>query len=89
MTKTICDICGKELGPQLLFVKELRNREFAISSNGRIWDICGDCRSSMEEWINERKIQACDSKIFKDICPTSLAVSEEEYEQIKKAEEEA
>lgn len=52
MTITICDICGKQTekstGP-------LSAYKFAISSNGRMWDICNDCRESLNRCITIRR----------------------------------
>ena len=56
MKKIICDICGKEL-PLTYGIREhaLKDMNFAISSNGRLWDICQECRDSLNDWIMERK----------------------------------
>ena len=54
MIKTFCDICGKEVFG-LVFAKDLRNYQFSISSNGRLWDICNECREDLAVWIKDRK----------------------------------
>lgn len=57
MKKIICDICGKELS--LTYgIREtaLKDIHFAISSHGRLWDICQECRDSLNDWMMERKI---------------------------------
>ena len=53
MTKTVCDICGKEM-PTIKFVDTIENYEFCISSYGEIWDICTECRESLNRWITIR-----------------------------------
>ena len=50
MTKTICDICGKEMP-----TTNDRGYNFCISSYGRFWDICNDCRQELNKWIKNRK----------------------------------
>ena len=50
MTKTVCDICGKEM-PTIKFVDTIENHAFCISSYGEIWDICTECRESLNKWI--------------------------------------
>lgn len=60
MTKTICDICGKEMPTQKPYAN-FRNFNFCISSNGRTWDICNECRVSLDRWITTRK-RGCDEK---------------------------
>jgi len=54
MTKTICDICGKEM-PTTKFVDHIEDLNFCISSHGRIWDICTECRDELNEWMKKRK----------------------------------
>lgn len=54
MTKTVCDICGKEM-PTAKFVDDIRNLNFCISSHGRIWDICTECRVSLNRWMTIRR----------------------------------
>ena len=56
MTKQFCDICGKELG-DLTIISEF-NKIFgggALTINGRIWDICDECRKDLAVWIKDRK----------------------------------
>jgi len=55
MTKTVCDICGEEMPSTAIFVKDIKNFNFSMSSYGRIWDICTDCRESLNRWITMRK----------------------------------
>lgn len=44
MTKTICDICGKEI-PSIKFVDPNEKRvDFTISSHEKVWDICDECK---------------------------------------------
>lgn len=57
MTKTVCDICGKEM-PTETFVKQIKDCNFCISSHGRAWDICNKCRERLNAWINERKTES-------------------------------
>ena len=53
MTKTVCDVCGKEM-PTARFVA-IENLNFCISSHGKIWDICNECREDLNKWMNWRK----------------------------------
>ena len=56
MTKTICDICGREMGIDSIFPRLKEGEmQFSISSYGRYWDICDDCRTSLNNWIKERR----------------------------------
>lgn len=54
MTKTICDICNKEM-PTIKYVESIENMNFCISSHGRIWDICTECRVSLNRWMTMRR----------------------------------
>lgn len=54
MTKTVCDICNKEM-PSIKFVDKIENQNFCISSYGRIWDICTECRVSLNRWMTTRR----------------------------------
>lgn len=53
MTKTVCDICGKEMPTAK--IKSIENFNFCISSNGRIWDVCTECRGDLNKWMATRK----------------------------------
>lgn len=53
MTKTCCDICGKEMPTSIL--GPIKDFNFCISSYGRIWDICDDCRHDLNEFINKHR----------------------------------
>ena len=57
MTKTVCDICGKEM-PTQKFVGTIEDLKFCISSHGRIWDICTECRESLNRWITIRRAES-------------------------------
>ena len=54
MTKRFCDICGKEVFG-LRFVENSRDYQFSISSNGKLWDICNECREDLAVWMKDRK----------------------------------
>ena len=54
MTKTVCDICGKDM-PTVKLTENIMNLKFCISSNGRIWDICTECRASLDRWMTVRR----------------------------------
>ena len=60
MTKTVCDICGKEM-PTSIFAETIKDMNFCISRYGKIWDICVECRKSLNMWMTIRK-QGCDEK---------------------------
>lgn len=49
MTITTCDICGKEM-PTLT-----KGDNFEISSYGRTWDVCDDCRQELNKWIENKR----------------------------------
>lgn len=57
MTKTVCDICGKEM-PTASFAGNIKNLNFCISSHGRIWDVCDGCRASLNKWMTIRKAES-------------------------------
>lgn len=61
MTKTICDICGKEMPTTKLGDRPYANQKFCISSCGKAWDVCGECRESFYRWTTIRR-QGCDVK---------------------------
>ena len=50
MTKTVCDFCGKEINP----IRRMVEGEVTISKNGRIFDVCNDCKESLNEWLKAR-----------------------------------
>lgn len=66
MTKTICDICGKEM--RYSISKPISTYNFCISSYGKQWDMCSDCRDKLFKWIEARKA-------LKDIYEVKIAVS--------------
>ena len=49
MTITTCDICGKEM-PTMS-----KGDNFNISSRGRVWDICDNCRQELNKWLESKK----------------------------------
>ena len=60
MTKTVCDICGKEM-PLELYVKRIEDYKFCISSHGKVWDICNECRNELDKWMKKRKAESEDA----------------------------
>ncbi|MBP5595496.1 MAG: hypothetical protein J6Y02_08940 [Pseudobutyrivibrio sp.] len=54
MTITICDICGKQTEPS---IEQLAAYKFAISSHGRVWDICDDCREELNRCMCGRRAE--------------------------------
>lgn len=50
MTKTVCDICGKEM-PTAKISNTIEEMNFCISSHGKIWDICNECRVGLNRWM--------------------------------------
>lgn len=56
MTITICDICGKQTEKS---TEPVSVYKFAISSYGRVWDICNDCRESLNRCMTMRKQERC------------------------------
>ena len=57
MTKTVCDICRKEI-PTTKFVDTIKDLKFCVSSYGRILDICTECRESLNMWIITRRAES-------------------------------
>lgn len=57
MTKTVCDICGKEI-PAKKFEDNIERLNFCISSYGKIWDICTECRAGLNKWITIRRAES-------------------------------
>lgn len=55
MIKTVCDICGKEKETPNVYTDTIENMNFCISSNGRIWDICDECRVKLNKWMTLRR----------------------------------
>jgi len=53
MTKTTCDICGKDM-PTSVFTDSITELNFCISSYGVKWDICNECREEFNKWMNGR-----------------------------------
>lgn len=53
MQKIVCDICGKEIGIDNL--KGIKEHQFVISTFGRIWNICQNCRGDLLIWIRSRR----------------------------------
>lgn len=68
MTKTICDICGKEMSASK-FVDAIEDMNFCVSSHGRIWDICLECRESLNRWMTIRKTESEENMETKEKCP--------------------
>jgi len=60
MTKTVCDICGKEM-PTSKFPDTIENLNLCISSYGKIWDTCPECRVSLDKWMTMRG-KSCDER---------------------------
>ena len=66
MIKTYCDICGKEMSNSYKH-DNIKDLNFAISSNGRIWDICNECRDDLWMWITQKKFGLPGvGKVFED-----------------------
>lgn len=57
MTKTICDICGKDMGLETNS-RSTKDYKFCISSYGKVWDICTECRDKLNEWMKKRKAES-------------------------------
>ena len=62
MTKTICDICGREMQNSKFMDKIEDLNNFCISSHGKIWDICIECREDLNKWMTIRRLRARDEK---------------------------
>lgn len=54
MTKTVCDICGREI-PTPKLLETIEDMNFCVSSHGRIWDICTECRVCLNKWMTVRR----------------------------------
>ena len=57
MRKTICDICGKEMRNEMLGAP-ISSYKFCISTHGKAWDICFECREELNKWIKQRKAES-------------------------------
>ena len=57
MKITVCDICGKEMST-IKCTDIINTLNFCISSYGKIWDICNDCRVSLDKWMNLRRAKS-------------------------------
>ena len=57
MTKTACDICGKDM-PLEIYSRSIKDYKFCISSYGRAWDICNECRNELDKWIKKRQAKS-------------------------------
>ena len=58
MTKTICDICGKDMSTTTMSKDPIYDLKFCISSYGKMWDICNECREDFNRWMVIRKSEA-------------------------------
>jgi hypothetical protein len=56
MTKTICDVCGKQM-PTTLYPADIEDRHFCISSMGRPWDICDECLEEIGNLLKKRHLE--------------------------------
>ena len=56
MTKTICDVCGKQM-PTELYPADIEDRHFCISSMGRPWDICDECLEEIGNLLKKRRLE--------------------------------
>lgn len=61
MTKTVCDICGREM-PTRKFPDIIEDMNFCISSHGKIWDICDKCGIDFNRWMTMRKAESEDKE---------------------------
>ncbi len=59
-----CDICGKEMSVGTF---SRITKDFCISSHGKAWDICTECRNELNEWIKARKVESEDA-ISRNLC---------------------
>lgn len=57
MTKTICDICGKEMRSEI-YPRSINDCKFCISSYGKVWDVCNECRNELDKWMKKRKVES-------------------------------
>lgn len=64
MIKTVCDICGKDMPPTIIEkipyitmrdgeVVDTEDYNFIISSPGKVWDICKECKSDLVKWMKK------------------------------------
>ena len=54
MTKTICDLCGKDTQTDK-HLGEARDYIYNITNYGTPIDLCVGCRRELHEWIDKRK----------------------------------
>ena len=56
-SKSICDICGKDMPSTISVESATRKYAFTITSSEKIWDICDACRRDFKKWIKTRKME--------------------------------
>ena len=61
MTKTICDICKREI-PTSIYSSQISEVQFSIKYNGRYLDVCDKCKKDFSEWMNKRAKEAADGQ---------------------------
>ena len=55
MIKVFCDICNRDMNENMRSTMSKEERAFSMSSYGREWDICDECRQDLNRWITERR----------------------------------
>lgn len=74
MTKTVCDICGKEM-PTAKIVNTIEDLNFCVSSHGKRWDICTECQESLNKWMTIRTTESEDMAVKEsDVHPTAIVL---------------
>jgi hypothetical protein len=53
MRKIVCDMCGKDMT-----LEKPVKIKFCISSNGRAWDICSECRNELDKLMRRQRIES-------------------------------
>lgn len=57
MTKTVCDICGKDM-PLEICSRTPKDYKFCISCYGKVMDVCTECRNELDKWMKKRKAES-------------------------------
>lgn len=76
MKITVCDICGNEI-PSIKIVDRIEDINFCISSNGKICDICYECRVDLNRWMTMRREKCLNNAEYWKKCRPSKEIVKE------------
>lgn len=73
MTKTVCDVCGKEMPTTKKFGHSIRDLNLCVLSRDKMWDICDSCHEELYKYITIYK--------QKEMCEKEIMVEKTENEE--------